>query len=224
MKVELSGRISQVRGELERLRFQASRSSGLRNLARIGSLACLLAAYAWGALNLPGLIPARVGLAVLLAACTVAVIRRTPEPPDGCKIELLSRLLHILREKAGAQEVTLLAEVAPGDNDCWFTLALPVRALELRLSAGRQSFPAAGAKRRVLGDELVLQLRGPEPIVQTVARAVHDSGLPAVTSCDLESGVLTTRLREAPREASDPSALTEWVTWYLEILGRTAAV
>ena len=111
-EVELSGSISKVRKALEDLGRRDARVAGRRALAGAGSVACLVAAYGWGALALPALVPVRIGLAILLTFCTVAAIRLAPGDFDPAIIAHLNRLLYGLRQTPSLGEVRLETDLA----------------------------------------------------------------------------------------------------------------
>ena len=110
--VELAGSLTQVRTALEALGRRDACNAGRRALARVGAVACLGAAFGWGALELPGLIPVRTGLAILLTVCTVAAIRLAPKDFDPAIIAHLNRLLHELRQTSSPGKVFLKADLA----------------------------------------------------------------------------------------------------------------
>ena len=105
--VRLSGSPAQVRQELEELGRRDARNVGRRALAGAGSVACLVVAFGWGVLELPGLLVARLGLAVLLTVCTVAIIRLTPKDLDAAVMADLCRLLYLLRRTPSLEKVSL---------------------------------------------------------------------------------------------------------------------
>lgn len=247
--MELCGSVSQVRKELEALGHRGARQRGRRALAGAGSVFCLLAAYGWGAFDLPGLIPARIALAVLLTIFTVAVLSLSAADLDKVKISQLSRVLHLLREKAGAAEVAVAANLLPLERDTsalldgsrvqladldlsgqtvwqqdWFAISLEVFAMKLRLSGRRTGFRADATGRTVEVDQLTFLLSGPPVALRRLDAAITASQFEGVTASVLEGEELRTTLEEGPREPSGPAPLPRWVEWYVQQMALSQAL
>ncbi len=211
--MKLEGTVKELRGHLATLSRASVEDGHRRNWARLGSLACLAAAYLWGAWSLPNLIAARSILAALLLLCTAVLIRLDKPDPDPDRMGDILKLLNLLRAPAeGRGPLTLEADLTPDGSlpstDPWLVLTTPLRQGRLTVKAGR-------------GGGLEVDLNGRSATAEGMREAILHSSERQATVELMETEILRTVFAARPEAGGDADP-ARWLSWYLETLDGIA--